>query len=206
VIGKSKNPICFKNVKSLPVRYSANKKAWVTSDLFEAELRHLDRELQLQKRKIMLLVDNCPAHAVLVKLENIKLVFLSANTTSVLQPMDEGVTRSLKCPYRKLVLLRMIECIEKKQDLAITLLDAIQCSENAWRRVTDRTIRYCFRRAGILSAQGVNVSENEYRVAVEVTTAAAADDNDDDDDDDLPLSEWVRKIRCDVVGHYDYDA
>jgi hypothetical protein len=51
VIGKSKNPRCFKNVKSLPVRYSANKNAWMTSDLFEAELRHWDRELRLQKER-----------------------------------------------------------------------------------------------------------------------------------------------------------
>jgi hypothetical protein len=40
VTGKSKNLRCFKNVKSLPVRYSANRKSWMTSDLFEADLRH----------------------------------------------------------------------------------------------------------------------------------------------------------------------
>jgi hypothetical protein len=40
VIGKSKNPRCFKNVKSLPVHYSTNKKAWMTSDLSEVKLRH----------------------------------------------------------------------------------------------------------------------------------------------------------------------
>jgi hypothetical protein len=45
VIGKSENPRCFKNVKCLPVHYSANEKAWMTSDLFEAKLRHWDREL-----------------------------------------------------------------------------------------------------------------------------------------------------------------
>jgi hypothetical protein len=39
VTGKSKNPRCFKNVKSLPVCYSAYKKAWTTSDLSEAEPR-----------------------------------------------------------------------------------------------------------------------------------------------------------------------
>jgi hypothetical protein len=72
-----------------------------------------------------LLVDNCPAHTVLEKLQNIKLVFLPANTTSMLQPMDQGVIRSLKCHYRRLILLRMIECIKKKQYHAVTLLDAI---------------------------------------------------------------------------------
>jgi hypothetical protein len=138
---------------------------------------------------MLLLVDNCPAHPVLQKLENIKLAFLSANTTSMLQPMDQGVIRSLKCHYRKLILLIMVECIEKKQDHAVTLLDAIRCIEKAWRRVSDKTIHNCFRYAGILSAQGVNVTEIEDDVEVEAATTAAAAS-----DDDLPLSEWVRKI------------
>jgi hypothetical protein len=34
VIGKSQTPRCFKNVKKLPVEYAANKKAWMTSDIF----------------------------------------------------------------------------------------------------------------------------------------------------------------------------
>jgi hypothetical protein len=66
----------------------------MTSDLFEAKLTHWDRELRLQKRKITLLLDNCPAHPVLEKLKNIKLVFLPANTTSMLQPMDQEVSNA----------------------------------------------------------------------------------------------------------------
>jgi len=142
-------------------------------------------------------VDNCPAHPVLEKLENIKLVFLPENTTSVFQPMDQGVTRSLKWHYHKLVFLRIMECIEKKQDHAITLLDAIRCIEKkADRRVTDRTIRNCFGYAGILTAQGANVSDSGDAVAGEVANAAAAaandDDDDDDDDDDLPYRNWCK--------------
>jgi hypothetical protein len=63
----------------------------------------------------------------------------------------------------------------------------IRCIEKAWRRVSDKTIHNCFRHGGILSAQGVNVTEIEDDVEVEAATTAAADD-------DLPLSEWVRKI------------
>ena len=38
--GKLKNHRCFKRVvKCLPVCYNANK-AWLTSDLFQAEMRH----------------------------------------------------------------------------------------------------------------------------------------------------------------------
>jgi hypothetical protein len=51
---------------------------------------------------------------VLQKLENVKLVFLPANSASVLQPVDQGVARSIKCHYFKLILLRMTECIGKE--------------------------------------------------------------------------------------------
>jgi hypothetical protein len=58
VIGKSKNPRCFKQAKSLPIRYSANKMAWMTSELFEAELRLWNwNVIYKKKRKILLLVD-----------------------------------------------------------------------------------------------------------------------------------------------------
>jgi hypothetical protein len=66
----------------------------MTCNLLEAELRHWDRELRLKKK--LLLVDKCPAHPVLENLEKIKLVFLPANTTSVVKPMDQGVIISLK--------------------------------------------------------------------------------------------------------------
>jgi hypothetical protein len=58
-----------------------------------------------------------------------------------------------------------------------------------------KTIRNCFRHTGISSRvqEGVDVTEKE-------------DDVDDDDDDDLPLSEWMRKVYCGVLGQYGYDA
>jgi hypothetical protein len=38
VIVKSQKPMCFKNVKSLPVQYFDNKKTWMTSVVFETWL------------------------------------------------------------------------------------------------------------------------------------------------------------------------
>lgn len=99
VIGKSRNPRCFKNIKKLPVKYAANKKAWMTSELFTKELQSWDSELKRANRKVVLILDNCTAHPQM-KLENIKLVFLPPNTTSVTQPMDQGVIRSFKCFYK----------------------------------------------------------------------------------------------------------
>ena len=76
VIGKSAKPRCFSNVKSLPVDYRANKKAWMTSSTFEDWLRKLDRKFLLQGRSILMIVDNCPAHPAINVLSSIKLEFL----------------------------------------------------------------------------------------------------------------------------------
>ena len=35
VIGKTKNPRCFKNIKKLPCRYRSQRKSWMDSVLFE---------------------------------------------------------------------------------------------------------------------------------------------------------------------------
>ncbi|XP_060870227.1 tigger transposable element-derived protein 4-like [Metopolophium dirhodum] len=88
VIGKSKTPRCFKNVKNLTVDYKSNKKAWMTGDIFSGWLKEWDKQLAKEKRHILLTIDNCPAHPP-VQFEFIKLVLLPPNTTSVLQPMDQ---------------------------------------------------------------------------------------------------------------------
>lgn len=35
MIGRASNPRCFKHVKSLPVEYYSNNKAWMTRDLYK---------------------------------------------------------------------------------------------------------------------------------------------------------------------------
>ena len=42
VIGKSKRPRCFKNLKSLPCQYTAQKKSWMDSEIFEDWVRKID--------------------------------------------------------------------------------------------------------------------------------------------------------------------
>lgn len=89
LIGKSRSPSCFKNTKSLPVKYTNNRKAWMAISLFEEERLSWDQELQRGGRKVTLLLDNYTAHPHLSDLRNIELFFLPSHTTSVLQPMGQ---------------------------------------------------------------------------------------------------------------------
>lgn len=171
VIGKSKNPRCFKNIKHLPVNYKANKCAWMTSQLFEEEIRKWDAELK--GKKILLLVDNCPAHPVISDLQNIELCFLPANTTSVLQPMDQSVIKSLKSHYRRRLLMELVEC---NGNLKINILDAIHMISKSWEEVTTKTIKHSFKHAGWLEDEGST-----------------------EDEDDLPLAVWARHFELPIT-------
>ncbi|CAH2245025.1 jg17422 [Pararge aegeria aegeria] len=121
VIGKSKKPRCFKNIRSLPVTYENNVKSWMTSEIFERWLRNWDAELKANNKKILLLVDNCPTHPAVTYLKCIKLVFLPPNVTSVLQHMAKN---------------------------SFTVLDAILMISEAWEKVSQKTIANCFGHAG----------------------------------------------------------
>ena len=63
----------------------------MTSDIFKTWLHDFDREMLLKGRKVLMLVDNCPAHPVIQGLRAVELLFLPPNCTSVLQPMDQGI-------------------------------------------------------------------------------------------------------------------
>ena len=146
VIGKSKNPRCFKSVRSLPVEYTSSKKVWMNADLFTNWLQKLNRRFARQDRKILLVIDNCPVHPVINNLSHIKIVFLPPNSTSCLQPMDQGVIRSMEAFYRKKLLYKMISAIDKGQEFSVNLLDALHFIYSAWNAVTPETVRNCFRK------------------------------------------------------------
>ena len=162
VIGKSKKPRCFKgiDVDTLPVSYHANKNAWMTSLLFEDWITRWDSALGKQSRKILLLVDNCTAHPALDTLKSIHLEFLPPNTTSLIQPMDQGIIKNLKVHYRKELVQMTItaiednllstSCMATEVSAKITILDAIRVVAKSWRQVKTQTIANCFRKGGFL--------------------------------------------------------
>ena len=86
------------------------------------------------------------------------------------------VIQSLKCHFRKLVFLRMTECIDKKEVYSVNLLDAVRFVHKAWEHITEKTIQNCFRHAGII--------QEEVSTEIECSIATTEEDKDN-----LPLSE-----------------
>lgn len=103
VIGKSKRPRCFKRVNSLESDYEVNKKAWMTSAIFEQWLLKLDKCKNEMKPKIILFIDNCIAHpsSIQKKLKFITLAYFPSNMTSKLQPLEQGIIKSVKVHYQQ---------------------------------------------------------------------------------------------------------
>lgn len=68
VIGKSKNPRCFKNInlRLIRIQYRYNKSKWITGLIMEEYLRWLDNKMR--GRKILLLLDNFSGHELGVEL------------------------------------------------------------------------------------------------------------------------------------------
>ncbi|KAE9528898.1 hypothetical protein AGLY_012473 [Aphis glycines] len=148
VIGKSKAPRCFKNVRTFPCDYVSQNRAWMTGDIFINWIKQLDLSFKKQNRNILLFVDNCPAHPTNIPLENIKLVFLPPNATAKLQPLDQGIIKVLKQKYRKKLVLRYLKEMESKNSAKkLDVLDALHYVSAAWDEITADVIKNCFRKA-----------------------------------------------------------
>nr|XP_021003160.2 uncharacterized protein LOC110283023 [Parasteatoda tepidariorum] len=63
VIGKSKRPRCFKNVKSLPVEYEANSNAWMTTMIWERHIHAINYVHRSWSSVSTQTVFNCFRHA-----------------------------------------------------------------------------------------------------------------------------------------------
>ena len=66
----------------------------MVSTIFEAWIRRVDARMQIEGRKIVMLVDNCPAHPKVNNLKAIQLEFFPPKATSVLQPLNQGIIKN----------------------------------------------------------------------------------------------------------------
>jgi len=84
------------------------------------------------------------------------MIFLPANTASLIQPCDQGITRAFKAHYRREIRAGIIAELDYIQDQTeartvpkkISLLDALHLVAILWKRVSEKTIENCFRKGG----------------------------------------------------------
>lgn len=93
VIGNAKRPRAFKRInvnQTFNIKWESNKTSWMTGRIFTDYFTKLDDEMRQQNRKILVFLDNAACHPDM-ELQNIKMIFFPPNTTSKLQPMDQGI-------------------------------------------------------------------------------------------------------------------
>ncbi|GFX01783.1 tigger transposable element-derived protein 6 [Trichonephila clavipes] len=116
-------------------------------------------ELGYEKRETTysLILDNCTVHNNAPPLSNEKLQFPPPNSTSKLQPLDQGIIHNFKTFYRREVVKSVLDNLENQQNVTtISILTALIMIEMAWRAVT---IHCCLKKSGFVSPNLVDVDD-----------------------------------------------
>ncbi|XP_057335446.1 jerky protein homolog-like [Microplitis mediator] len=140
LIGKSKKPRAIQKLSHILVSYKSQKSAWMTGPLFEKWFydEFVPRVTEfLQSKglptKAVLFVDNCASHPKNIKKGDIRVEFLPPNTTSLLQPMDQGCLQNLKMNYR----VHLMSFLLSKLDIGLGVIRALKqiTMKELWRQV-----------------------------------------------------------------------
>ncbi|XP_064089935.1 tigger transposable element-derived protein 1-like [Macrobrachium nipponense] len=127
LIYKSLNPHALKNKNKalLPVYWMSNKMAWITKALtldwywfvnyFIPQVKLYLTENGLPF-KVLLLMDCAGGHATGLHYDGVQVEFLPPSTTSLIQPMDQGVIRAFKALYTRSTMEGLISSIDEDDD------------------------------------------------------------------------------------------
>ena len=164
LIGKSKNPRCFKNVSrdSLPILCANQSNAWVNATLF-TDWFHQNFVPTVQEKlrergcepKAVLLLDNCSAHPdeeELISADGKVIAkFLPPNVMSLIQPMDQGVLVAIKRRYRRKILEELVFQDNNGTSLVnflrgIHLFKVSEMIAASWNEIQPKTLRLSWRK------------------------------------------------------------
>lgn len=161
IIGKFALPQDIEN-SQFSYRYEENSQACMTSDLFKQWLKEFDVEIGSENRKIVLFIDQCSAHPI-IHLQNIELIFFPKNSSSLLQPLEQGIFHFFKLEFRRRLVNKFIKCLARSNGKATKwdLVDAINTIVLCWNSITAQHIAVCFNRAGFIVNTNKNESEKE---------------------------------------------
>lgn len=206
LIHTAENPRALKGFvkSSLPVIWRANKKAWTTRPIFQewftnAFLPAVERYC-LQKNishKVLLLLDNAPSHPVNLSdiSEKVRVDFLPKNTTSLIQPMDQGVIATFKAYYLRRTFRQMIRAVDSDINLTIrefwkryNIKDAIDNIAESWKEVTEANMNGVWRKLWpdcVNEFRGFPSTQTVVREIVGLAHDVGFNDVDEDDINEL---------------------
>ncbi len=128
-------------------------------------IKKLNNRIRRQNQNILLLIDNALTHALYetTYLTNITIKYLPSNTTSHLQPYDQGIINIFKSQYWKLYLQNQVKAFNKFHEFGIEPVEIdinkyIKYVAYTWNNVTSATIEYCWTKADIL----LNNNDEDY--------------------------------------------
>ena len=157
VIGKAKNPHCLQKkykmtVNEMAVDWYASKNAWMTGDIHHRIMTKFNSQMRKAGRHVLYVCNNASSHQVR-EYSHIKFLMLPPNATSIVQPLDQGIIRSVKRRYKKKLVERYLVSVENNKD-ANTILKQLDIEaatnmvHNAWKETGSTIIQNCFHKAG----------------------------------------------------------
>ena len=138
-----------------------NVKAWTTNTIaidwfhhcFLTEVRAYLQEKGLPN-KILLLLDNAPGHLVSLDgmCDDVEVVFMPPNTTSLIQPLDQGVIAAFKAYYTRRCMQRLYAALDANPDLSViqywkkfTIADCLSIVLECLKDLRPQTVNGCWR-------------------------------------------------------------
>lgn len=162
LVYRAENPRALKGKtrSQLPVFWRSNKKAWVTGKLFKDwfencfihQVKSYLREKNLTF-KVLLILDIAPGHPVslLESHPNVEVIFFPPYTTSLLQPMDQGVIAIFKSYYTRRCFSHILEAIDTDPSATVrecwksyNIRTAISVIKEAWDEINESTMNACW--------------------------------------------------------------
>ncbi|OQR83690.1 tigger transposable element-derived protein 6-like, partial [Achlya hypogyna] len=176
VINKSKKPQGMRpgcKLKEYNCHFDSSKKALQTANTFASYVDKFNALAELRDVTFFVLVDNASSRLKAIKTlgalddqtppnwyKSVVFLLLPPNATSVLQPVDMGVLRSLKARFRRIQLAPLFAAFEKvvdsggKEQFDVTkathLSHCLDWLAAAWDEVPANLIRRCWAKAAVL--------------------------------------------------------
>nr|XP_022919244.1 tigger transposable element-derived protein 1-like [Onthophagus taurus] len=190
------------NKNALPVYWAANKKAWVTIDLFKkwflnCLLPSAEKYLKQKKIdfKILLILDNAPSHPKNFSHPNVEVIFLPPNTTSLLQPLDQGIISTFKSYYIRTSLQWILNKVEDdsidvmQAGKRFTILDCINHISSSIKKLKPSTLNSCWKNLWPEAVEKDNLIDPDHNevldTVVEVAKSVGGEGFDDMNVEDI---------------------